>query len=414
LLKIAALSADGKNTMDVSRIEAFKPSVINWKNLTAREIIKYKSSGIEVPNLYYQWAISFLNDVENARNDDVTYQSAKSASRHTDRDINGEKKVETAEPDSKISADIEEEKEVDTQTQDAAAAYGNQEVTENPKTEDEQEKQEKQILTAKETREKMEQDGNSIWRIARTFRDISLVSAQFASDAELSSTSTEESSNGEIEALESEMNSTLAQINEVKNRIMNLKNKKNDVTVISDIHRLNQQLKSLGINAQTQLAAYNTDFENFDSIINDNANVGDIAIDFGGETVNIGQEIPVIPWFIGFVLSVISAGENAQTKGADSNEAAAQALNTNNDNISTTDSYKEKIEAQTGINAIPQDENDIKDDKTDPEQIDGKTKESDKDIKTSQNDGTDTTDKLHLNIDEILKRKIRRGQIMES
>ena len=406
-------SADRKNTMDVSRIEAFKPSIINWKNLTAREIIKYKSSGIEVPNIYYQWAISFLNDVENARKDDVTYQSAKSASRHTDRDINGEKKVDTVEENTEVKSETEE-KNVDAQTEESAAPYGSQEVMENPKTEAEQEQQEKQILTAKETREKMEQDGNSIWRIARTFRDISVVSAEISSEAELSSSSTEDSSNSEIETLESEMNSTFAQIEEIKSRMMNLKNKKNDTTVISEIRKLNQQLKSLGINAQAQLAGYDTDFENFDVIISDNANIGDIAIDFGGETIDIGREIPLAPWFIGFANSVISAGEKARDNGEKSNDAAVQALSTNNDNISTADSYKEKIKAQTGIGAVKEEEIDIKDDKTDPEQIDHKTKEADKEIKTAQNDGTDTTDKLHLNIDEILKRKIRRGQNVET
>ena len=39
-----------------------------------------------------------------------------------------------------------------------------------------------------------------------------------------------------------------------------------------------------------------------------------------------------------------------------------------------------------------------------------KTKEADKDIKTSQNDGTDRTAKMDVSIDEILKRKVRKGE----
>ena len=42
-----------------------------------------------------------------------------------------------------------------------------------------------------------------------------------------------------------------------------------------------------------------------------------------------------------------------------------------------------------------------------------KTKEADKDIKTAQNDGTDRSAKMDVSIDEILKRKVRRGEWTE-
>ncbi len=392
--------------MEISRIQAYKPSVIDWKSLTAREIIKYKSTGVEVPNLYYQWAINFINDVENARNDDVTYQSAKAASRHSSQSVKN-KEDEPVESSDNIDQTGDENSE-DIEAEEASA-FGSVTVLENPQTESEQQQQQEQKLNAKETREKMEQDGYSKWAVAREFRNISNDNAAASSESVDISQSAEQSSNDEISELESDMTSIMSQIDDIRDRINAIKNKKDDPTITSQIRRLNQQIKSLGINAQTQLAGYGKDFDDFNSLINAQTEIGDVSIDFGEETKSIGKTF--LYWiFYPFGRSVIRAGENAVSKGSEANEASAQALNTNNSNISTTNSYKARIQITTGVGEVSLENENTKNDEKDPNQIDGKTKEADKDIKTAENDGSDTTDKLHLNIDEILKRKIRRGE----
>lgn len=63
--------------MDVSAIGTFNPNSINWRNLTAKEILKYKKQGVEVPNIYIQWANEFLRNVEKYDNDEITYENAK-------------------------------------------------------------------------------------------------------------------------------------------------------------------------------------------------------------------------------------------------------------------------------------------------------------------------------------------------
>ena len=48
-------------TMDVSRIEAISPRQIDWRRLTANQIIKYQEQGVDVPSQYIQWAQNFDN-----------------------------------------------------------------------------------------------------------------------------------------------------------------------------------------------------------------------------------------------------------------------------------------------------------------------------------------------------------------
>ena len=64
--------------MDVSRIEAISPKQIDWRKLTAPEIIEYKEQGVDVPSQYLQWAQGFLADVDAADTDETTYESANS------------------------------------------------------------------------------------------------------------------------------------------------------------------------------------------------------------------------------------------------------------------------------------------------------------------------------------------------
>ena len=66
--------------MEISAISAVSPRQIDWRKLTAKEIIKYEQQGVEVPNEYLQWAKQFQADLNSAQNDDTTYEMAAGAS----------------------------------------------------------------------------------------------------------------------------------------------------------------------------------------------------------------------------------------------------------------------------------------------------------------------------------------------
>ena len=64
--------------MDVSRISMITPKVIDWRKLTAKDIIKYDSEGMNVPSEYLSWAKSFRVDLEKNDTDETTYEMAVS------------------------------------------------------------------------------------------------------------------------------------------------------------------------------------------------------------------------------------------------------------------------------------------------------------------------------------------------
>ena len=51
--------------MDVTRIEAAPTKIIDWRRLTAKEIIKYNNEGVEVPPQYLSWAVDFRQSLED-------------------------------------------------------------------------------------------------------------------------------------------------------------------------------------------------------------------------------------------------------------------------------------------------------------------------------------------------------------
>ena len=124
--------------MDVSRIEAVSPKQIDWRKLTAKEIIKYDSQGIDVPAEYLQWAKQFRSDITANDKDETTYEMATSSA-------NIIQKVETEQ----------------------ASTTNNS--TEEPQTTTPEEKE----PTAKELRKSMEDEGASLYKLGKTFRDLS-------------------------------------------------------------------------------------------------------------------------------------------------------------------------------------------------------------------------------------------------
>ena len=103
------------------------------------------------------------------------------------------------------------------------------------------------------------------------------------------------------------------------------------------------------------------------------------------------------------------AGKQAVTSGNESinqslttADSQIQANATNSENKSSASSYKSKIADKTGVLANTVQDYKNKDNDT--------SQKAEKEDKTATNDGTDTTDRLNTNLDEILKRKIRKGE----
>ena len=128
--------------MDVSRIEAYNPNKINWRNMTAKDILKYEKQGIEVPDVYVQWAHNFLQNVQKYDNDEVTYENAKAITRHQSNEA---KTNENSRSGANIKVrDLDKPKEAEDQTseEDAALAVENANIstesadTESPSTDD--------------------------------------------------------------------------------------------------------------------------------------------------------------------------------------------------------------------------------------------------------------------------------------
>ena len=234
--------------MDVSRIEAVSPKQIDRRKLTAKEIIKYDSQGIDVPAEYLQWAKQFRADITANDKDETTYEMATSSP-------NILQKVETEQ----------------------ASTTNNS--TEEPQTTTPEGKE----PTAKELRKSMEDEGASLYKLGKTFRDLSGDKEKDSKSSDNISSSSAENSSNSIEGLDNYMSELMSQISEVKAEINSEKGKKND-SRISRINRLMQQLKMYGSEGQSTAAGYNVDLNNLQAIVEGQSGTIESGLDYGTDS----------------------------------------------------------------------------------------------------------------------------------
>lgn len=382
--------------MDVARIEAISPQKIDWRRLTAKEIIKYEQQGVDVPAQYLQWAQEIRNSLETT--DDITYEKALS---------------ETKPTTTPMSTDVQAP--IDTEASEGALTAPIDESS-NTVVEDKTEAQLK--------REQLENAGISLRTQAKIFTQDSKSNISSVINSIESMMNAEAQSNSEIENLENYMSELLAKAqadkNTLKNEVSNLNNDRGNVSSLSKINQIQAQLQQYGNKAQSDISSTENDLIQYNSVLNSQSDVYLTAKDFGNETVNVGNDLltSVKGYEFWRILDIIigrravKTGESALTNSDMAIELQSQATSTSVQNISTAGGYKNKVENATGVagtsqkNQANQDSN-----KEDSNEIKITTKkESDKTVKTSQNDGTDNTAKASTNIDEILKRKIRRGE----
>lgn len=378
--------------MDVSRIEAISPRQIDWRRLTANQIIKYQEQGVDVPSQYIQWAQNFVNSIYS---DDVTtYEKATSSS-----------SVETSTNTSDVTSEnTEETAPVDE--------YGDTTTEETNKTE------------AQTKREQLQQDGVSLVDQAISFTSDSNAGRKAVNESASIISDAQDASVNEIQELESYMDELLAKAeqtqNEFKNEVSKINEDKSDKSTFAKINRLQQELQKMGTQGQSEISATEANLIGFDSLINAQTPTIDSALDFGGETVTVGNELMDVAkrsglmgifYYMPIAKTTINAGNSAVDASDNTLNLQNETLDINNANKSTASSFKIQVQSKTGVAAAPVLKGEAgSDENSDPNsQEAGKTQNN----STSNSDKTDLANNQTASLDEILKKKIREGQYVD-
>lgn len=408
--------------MDVSRIEAYNPNKINWRNMTAKEILKYEKQGVHVPDVYSQWAHEFLSNVHKYDNDEVTYENAKSISRHQSNEAKTNEQSR-ANKNTNVN-DLENPEAVEDQTseEDSALVAENANIDVGSSDGGNSSAQDGtdaiQLTAAQAKRKDFQDNGVSLRKQAVSFIDDSNVTGQQAVSEAQAVRELQSSSDNEIAELEGAMKELIAEADakqqELRQNVDRINHEKSDSSTFAQIDKLQKELEQLGMGGQNQIAQTEGLLRGYGSEILAGQEVMLNAADYGTETVDVGNELLSTTggawWFnidrmIG--KKAVNAGNGAVAKALAGETAVRTAEVANNSNIGRIPELKTGVTEKTGVEAQNSKEQGSA---SEQDPITGKEKESDKDVKTAQNDGTDTTDKLHISIDELVKRKVRRGE----
>lgn len=378
--------------MDVSRIEAISPRQIDWRRLTANQIIKYQEQGVDVPSQYIQWAQNFVNSIYS---DDVTtYEKATSSS-----------SVET----STNTSDVTSENTAETAPVDES---GDTTTEETNKTE------------AQTKREQLQQDGVSLVDQAISFTSDSNAGRKAVNESASIISDAQDASVNEIQELESYMDELLTKAeqtqNEFKNEVSKINEDKSDKSTFAKINRLQQELLKMGTQGQSEISATEANLIGFDSLINAQTPTIDSALDFGGETVTVGNELMDVAkrsglmgifYYMPIAKTTINAGNSAVDASDNTLNLQNETLDINNANKSTASSFKIQVQSKTGVAAAPV----LKGEAGSDENSDSNSQEAGKtqNNSTSNSDKTDLANNQTASLDEILKKKIREGQYVD-
>lgn len=378
--------------MDVSRIEAISPRQIDWRRLTANQIIKYQEQGVDVPSQYIQWAQNFVNSIYS---DDVTtYEKATSSS-----------SVETSTNTSDVSSENTEETAPVDESGDTTT-------------------EEKNKTEAQTKREQLQQDGVSLVDQAISFTSDSNAGRKAVNESASIISDAQDASVNEIQELESYMDDLLAKAeqtqNEFKNEVSKINEDKSDKSTFAKINRLQQELQKMGTQGQSEISATEANLIGFDSLINAQTPTIASALDFGGETVTVGNELMDVAkrsglmgifYYMPIAKTTINAGNSAVDASDNTLNLQNETLDINNANKSTASSFKIQVQSKTGVAAAPV----LKGEAGSDENSDSNSQEAGKtqNNSTSNSDKTDLANSQTASLDEILKKKIREGQYVD-
>jgi len=355
------------------------PRVIDWRKLTAKDIIKYDSEGMTVPSEYLSWAKSFQVDLEKNDTDDTTYEMAISKPtiqpQRTRTGNNNNQNTETSEVDMDNQNPQATSNQNTTDTENTTNSTQN---TENKKTEEtngvtnqdgtvqEGETTEEtdntteattgedgeENLTAEEKKKKMEDDGESFSKIAATFMNDSDEKADASDTSSTTVNAIGESSDNAIAALDSYMNDLLAQAGDIESQINTLKNKNGkNQNNFAKMLRLQQELKDLGTTGQNVALGYDSDLNMYTQTIDEGTNIGLDAQDYGNTTADMGRELKRNIWNMAFGRRVENSGKNAVSAGESTQETSMSVSERNNTNIRTVQQHQTTINDRTGVSS---------------------------------------------------------------
>lgn len=255
-------------------------AIINWKQLTAEEVISYSQKGEDVPAEVLRWAQEYLK-LTNAP-DNVTYDSSGGV-------------VEPNEPT--LAAKTNNKTEEVKVTEGTEETGGTEETEETDDTENTEEPKEEEKTAAQSERQTLADNGVSLYEQGKIFIQKSITSAGGALAAGIKSDSA--ASNGEKIA-ENATNlaaKTEENIKETKTEfdalMTKLRNNPESITTgdLNTINELNAQMTQAGQSAQAQLANYSMQLDMIEAEFAQYVTVPPVATDYGTETVGIGSEL---------------------------------------------------------------------------------------------------------------------------
>ena len=441
--------------MDVSRISMITPKVIDWRKLTAKDIIKYDSEGMNVPSEYLSWAKSFRVDLEKNDTDETTYEMAVSKPLVSQKipkpaDTTARRDTSTKTENDKMQTAIKENTgataPLDTQnteeTQDNQTTEETDEQTNTTQTTEDDEN-----LTASEKMQKLTDNGEGFVSIAKTFQGDSEKKTDDSNTISNTVTSLGEASDNSIASLDSYMSDLLAKADDIQSKINTEKNKQNkNATNISKILQLQNELKELGTSGQTVALGYDTDLSSYQPTIDSGTTIGLDAQDYGGVTEDLGKDLKRFIWHAAIGRQVEDAGKKAQSTGSSTVDNSTIVSDRNNSNLHTVQQQQSEIYNKTGVSAEevrPDENNNTQNNanntqrdvfaKSNPETTTEKTvnkessplekretltqklaKENDNSSDDKKTDVEKKEEKIASgSLDEILKRKLRKGEVQE-
>ena len=256
--------ADSMNVTGKSK--SISEIYINWKQLTAKEVIKKEKEGQTAPPEILKWAEE-LAKLNNAP-DDVTYEIAK-----------GE-------------TDIDRLNELinNTVVENKGAQNNPEENTENPEQTEEQN-------AAQQFRQGLADSGTGLRSQGKIMTSMSATAqAQVAgmmSDA-AADAQTAENISAQADTLTDEtITSTNSTKQEYDSLIARTQSENNPLTreEKARLAALGQELGKIGTTAQQQLQNMSTEVNILDAKITQNTGVTQNAVNFGAETANVGMEL---------------------------------------------------------------------------------------------------------------------------
>lgn len=363
--------------MNVSRIEAISPKQIDWRKLTAKEIIKYDNQGINVPPEYLQWAKEFRADLTANDKDETTYEMAS-------KNVNPSP-AETAQSP------------VDTESGDENSAQ----ETDEPIDEK---------TTAQQKRQDLQDSGVSLRKQAKIFTKDSKEASKSVLQSAAIISNTEDMSNNEIQALDNYMSQLLSKAesiqNELKSEVAKINDGKNDVLSFGKINKLQKRLEQYGNEGQANLAGAEADFNQYESIINGHTDAIFNAQDFGTETIGVGKEL-LKSKSHGFFLfdyiidkRAVRSGERAVNFSEITAQIQTEALTENSENKAAVAGLKNDVQDKTGVAAISQSKQGDNDG----------SKGGEENPSDPSNKATEVDKAASANLDQVLQAKIKKGE----